>query len=535
MKNLNKYFLLLISLALFISACDDMLEEVPTKQKDIIPTSVEYLDGFFSDLYFNEVKMQPFIAMSDDYVPLATLQERSSWAYSDRDLQLPIAWDMNLMVNSGYDKGPWGDMYSNIYEANTILDYLPEVSGSVEQKIQTRGDAHLWRAFSYFNLVKTYCLPYKWDGSNGTELGLPLKKTTSLEEFIERSTLQETYDFILEDLQEAEALLANTPLEVGTIGRIKQWRGSAPAVYSVYAQVYLAMGNFDMALEYAQKAIDNKGAVDFVDFNVGMEYADNATSITVNIEETQGVVTQEQILLPKTQSPEFNKYDWTEVFYYASTDFGTWFTPSQSLIDTYGTDDTERMYDLRWKYFYVENYSYRDYAYRGGTDWRGTFTPSEKVGAFTPISVIGPSIAEMKLIVAECQARNNNISGAQSTLNELRAKRFDTNAPANIVELTLTDKDNAIMSILAERRREMPFYTRWFDLGRISSNGESQYVPETISRNFFEYDSNTVDGSSPAIYSFSPVNDYLKFAFPLPKGDIDQVAVYGVELEQNKY
>jgi len=92
----------------------------------------------------------------------------------------------------------------------------------------------------------------------------------------------------------------------------------------------------------------------------------------------------------------------------------------------------------------------------------------------------------MYLIKAECMARNGDINGALTAVNVLRAKRI---RPGALVNLTAANQSEAITKILQERRREIPFVQRWFDLRRYNNNSDpnddvivtKQFYPITIS------------------------------------------------------
>ncbi|MCG8583043.1 MAG: RagB/SusD family nutrient uptake outer membrane protein [Bacteroidales bacterium] len=539
MKQLYKIFLPILLAAPIIVGCEDMLEEIPSKQQEIIPTKVEYLDGFLSNNDQQSITLDAQILMSDDYVPLNTFQERDAWHYSGSQAQMPITWSMNAITISDYESGPWRNCYDYMYKANTMLEYLPEVSGTDEQKARTAADAHYWRALNYYYLITNYALPYQPNGSTRSSLGVPIKPDTNLEDFPNRATVGEVYDLILEELTEAETFLKDQALEIAEVGNIMQWRASAPALYALYARVYLTMGDFNSALTYAQKALENNGEARLVNYATEMSYADEMerTEIIYTSETDPG--TEVTIQYPLTSSQMFRRYDWKETYYKRTTSAprGLWLVPSDELIALFGVDEATRELDLRWKYYYIENYSYTESDYRGGMNWwTGTFTPAEEIGAWVGRPDIGPSVAEMYLIKAECQARTGDLSGAEATVNMLRKTRFDPAADASIVDLSFANAENAIKQVLEERRREMPFFFRWNDMARIAGYGEaSTLLPATISREFYEFDLNNVFTDAPKTYTFNPASELQKFAFPIPRKDIDQVAVYGVDMKQNSY
>ena len=71
----------------------------------------------------------------------------------------------------------------------------------------------------------------------------------------------------------------------------------------------------------------------------------------------------------------------------------------------------------------------------------------------------------MMLIAAECEARIGSVENAVDYINRLRDFRIMNNR-----QLSVENKDKALMIVLDERRREMPFtgMTRYIDLKRLN-------------------------------------------------------------------
>ena len=76
---------------------------------------------------------------------------------------------------------------------------------------------------------------------------------------VSRGTLEQTYNQIFADLKASEEHTVQE--SVPSI----PWRVSKCAINSLYARIYLARGEFDKALEYANKALTNAPAL--YDFN----------------------------------------------------------------------------------------------------------------------------------------------------------------------------------------------------------------------------------------------------------------------------
>ena len=101
----------------------------------------------------------------------------------------------------------------------------------------------------------------------------------------------------------------------------------------------------------------------------------------------------------------------------------------------------------------------------------------------------GPSVPEMILTQAEAMARRGNYQQAMSVLNTLRSKRIRKEVD---FELTADSQQEAILLILEERRREMPFTMRWQDIRRLAYN-ETDYDAVALSRTFYEVIRNVIN------------------------------------------
>ena len=77
-----------------------------------------------------------------------------------------------------------------------------------------------------------------------TDLGIPLRLTTDPKEYLFRSTVQQTYDKIISDIQMA------IPLLPSTLDTLHLNRASQPAAYAMLARVYLSMSAYREAREF---------------------------------------------------------------------------------------------------------------------------------------------------------------------------------------------------------------------------------------------------------------------------------------------
>lgn len=168
-------------------ACDDFLDVDPSKSTQKTIRTAEQLDallGSYSRFYseYNHTALA-----CDDFGLTTDIHDYQNGGMSPSNLEY-ILWSDQ---GTGTSRLLWDGEYSKIYYANLVLSYIDEVSGDAETKANLKAEAHFLRAYSMFQLAVAYTLYY--DGSNGSELGLPLKQTISFEEGIARASLADTW------------------------------------------------------------------------------------------------------------------------------------------------------------------------------------------------------------------------------------------------------------------------------------------------------------------------------------------------------
>ncbi|MGQ1910600.1 RagB/SusD family nutrient uptake outer membrane protein [Marinifilum sp. RC60d5] len=495
---------MIASVVLFAS-CDDFLNEPPNKSESVVPSTVEHLEFLLNDYtQFNAEENYDLIFGSDDFGLLTSLYDNNPSVYTMGNAHY-ATWDVEYLPVQE-DRGYYSAEWKKIFSANLVLEYLSEVSGTDEDKLNLKAEAHFIRAYSYFQMVNTYCLPYATE--NMDEMGLPIKASTSFEESAERVTLQETWDYILADLE--EALKLNRDLELSG-ENYRTWRASAPAVNAFAARVYLVMNDYAKAQSYAQAALS--GHDEMMDYNTDMSYS------TIPYSVPDGAGGTLDVLFPMTndaQGAAAIRMEWKELYYFRFLYNGHrnyWASPE--LLSLY-----DQANDLRYKYHMVENYSYD----------RGLTIQYPAYIFFFDKIPSGPTVAEMLLIKSECQARLNQVAEAMTTVNLLRTKRILNTADASAINLSAGSQDEAIAKILEERRRELPFTQRFIDVRRFNNNS---YAADDVvmTRQFYPVGEHVIEVSKGA-QTLTLDKKSRKFARPLPQSDID--VTQGV-LEQNTY
>lgn len=490
-------------LALASVSCNDWLAEKPSKTTSLTVETTDHLEYLLNGFgTFCEEANNTAVYSSDDYGLYTEMYDVNNSTYRVEATEF-ATWDIDNLPNESYD-GFWTGEYEKIFTANMVLEYIPQVSGNEATKANLEAEAHFIRAYSLWELANTYCLPYT--GDNGDELGLVLKQSTSFEESTARATLAETYALIESDLE--AALKINTELTMQN-NKYRIWRASLPAVHAFAARYYLFRGNYEEALRYANLALEKHG--ELIDYNTEMRYSNNKPTFVINpgTEEEETV----EILYPYTYDSSRGdaniEFEWKEFYYFRMLQNNSWwYIPSRELMDLYDKD-----YDLRWKYHYVDNYSYTMGLTSPAYEWPGyVFFGDDCMPS-------GPTVAEMLLIKAECQARQGNFAEAMVTVNQLRAARMDNTAPADRINLSASSQQEAIAQILEERRREMPFSMRWFDIRRLNSNDDPNDDVGALTRTFYPYTSSSILDKE-AVKTYTLEKNSRRYAQPILNSEI---------------
>jgi len=508
-----KFYKYIVSIFLMTSiiSCDSFLDERPSKTTSVVPETLEQLEALLNNYsnFINQASNE-LIFGSDDYGFNTDLYDASTSTYGTTEAVYGM-WDVDI-AETITSRIFWPVEWKKVFTANLILQNLSSVSGDEAKKEQLRAECHFIRAYSYFEMANVFCLPYS-DATKG-ELGLPIKQATSFEENIARATLEETYAYIEADLQEA-LTLTKTFGQVNNLNN--SWRASTAAVNAFAARYYLALNDNVKAQSYAQKALDEYDVLR--NYNTDMYYSTIPSEVTI----FDPAPTQVPIQYPYTHDQQTvveDRFEFGESYYFRQISNAGWkYWPSQELLDLYDQDN-----DLRYKYHVVEGYSYD----RGAVD--PAYNYPGYIFFFKSDIPSGPSVSEMILTKAEAQVRQGAWTEGIQTVNQLRVARMDMTADANVINLSASSQEEALTKVLEERRRELPFSRRWFDIRRYNNN-DTPADDVVITRTFYPFNANTILGlETPQTYTLD--KNSRRYAYPIPTTDI--IASDGV-LEQNTY
>ncbi len=121
----------------------------------------------------------------------------------------PYNWKALSSSTSDYPKHAYFYQYVFINNANLVINNYEKTKGEAKLRNYAAGQAFAFRAFAYFNLVQ--CFGEKYDtakAGNNTQLGVPIRLSSSQDGNLARSTVEEVYTLINKDLDQALTLLS---------------------------------------------------------------------------------------------------------------------------------------------------------------------------------------------------------------------------------------------------------------------------------------------------------------------------------------
>lgn len=252
-----KYIVLcLCALTLCTTSCDDFLDITPdgqVKRDPMLSTAEGIEDALYgvyasmrsSSLYGQELHFSAVEIMSNTMTCKGNtaVEALGRYDYTHSSVQ-----DLFEAV--------WTEMYKNISNVNSILNAPLVSNADVDDYPYNiyKGEALGLRAFMHFDLMRLFAEQIT---VNPDADGVPYATEFSLNT-PEFETLAKNYEHVLNDLSQAERLLANEGDYVNTSSFMtdRQIHFNLHAVRATLARVYLTMGNKESAVEYAKAVID---------------------------------------------------------------------------------------------------------------------------------------------------------------------------------------------------------------------------------------------------------------------------------------
>lgn len=498
---MKKQYLFYLMIILSFTGCEDFLEEQPRDEiaLDQYFAQPEHARDAVNALYrtgamqlYNGGVYSGSRIMFGPYISGFVDND-----YKGQEVHVEIGQNLNYTeINlSSYLNSMWSDMYLGISRANTAIKYIPEVPGlSEEERAQYLAEARFFRALNYYYLVRYFG-------------GVPLITTPyeSLGDLnVERSTAQQVYDLVVEDLNAAIASGGLTDVTVPSNGG----RITESVAQTVLADAYLTMSGAAVGADRYCEAADAAREVINSDLywltehtfndegelieggsaynkikdsrlaeNETIYYYEHAIGISNN--------TYPQYSYPVTLAPELA---------YAITNNA--YKPTDDLLEFYDPEKDLRIQEKQFWHtsttlpdgevleFAIAPHMWEDElaAYATGL--------SDKV---TPIY----TYANVLLIAAEAIARCEGVTPeAVEYLAQVRERAYWKQDPAAIrAALSGLSTEAFVEEVLKERVRELVFeFQIWFDVLRTrkfptpgdGSGGDIEFVDAVGATNYFD-------------------------------------------------
>lgn len=408
--------LLYFSLLLLVSACrKKLLNELPDSTV-VIPSTLDDCYSFLDNE--NIMDRSPALGelSADDYFFTDAYFARRSILEQNTYLW---ARDIYSGTRDIYD---WNTPYQQILHCNIVLQILAQLSPleRPDDYRTAKATALFKRSFAFFNIAQLFAPPFD-STSAASQPGIPLKLTQDIYEPIVRSTLSQTYNQIINDLQLAAALSVNKV--PGTIRN----RPCQASVYAMLSRVFISIGKYPQAQLYSDSCLLLYDSLlnynsDILDGNMPFKVDNRENLYTAKIPSSQY-----QCIQPLIGSAYIDSL----------------------LYHSYAN------IDLRKSVFFNTTQ---------GLPRRRNFYDGTSATLYT-----GLATDEVYLNYAECLARSGNKTTAMKILNKLLACRI---ADTAFIPLQAENAQIALNLILTERRKELVMRgIRWSDIRRLNREG----------------------------------------------------------------
>jgi starch-binding outer membrane protein, SusD/RagB family len=252
MKKVIKHILFVTAIAILASCKKDYLETEPT---DAVSTATVFASTKSAKLAVNGLaKMMTAQYLSSQGFNGEGTIKMYYGNYPGNHFSVNLSGFSNVIngtftenTSTIYDYYPWYYYYKIIGNANAIILHVDAATGPETEKAFIKAQALTYRAYSFLMLTQLY--GNRWDDSHGGSTpGLVLRLDESTGDMA-RSTLQETYNQIYADLDQAIALYKSSGLSRST-----NFEMNANVAYAIYARTALTRKDYAIAESYAVKA-----------------------------------------------------------------------------------------------------------------------------------------------------------------------------------------------------------------------------------------------------------------------------------------
>ncbi|HEY9262408.1 RagB/SusD family nutrient uptake outer membrane protein [Chitinophaga sp.] len=437
--------LILLPLLLWQTGCMKDVNPSDALTTETITSSPEGLRNAVNGAYSLLKDHVPFNGTTDDNnMYLRQYFQLSDFASDDivcgQTTEDPLFYSFSLdhsptQTNTRYF---WYISYKIINDANTVIEAVEKLSNPDASTQQLLGECYFMRAFSHFNLVKLFAMPYTL---NPAAAGVIIRTSTSDPAQKARASVAEVYKQIIADARKGADLM--------TQARGAQY-ASREAAWALLSRAYLYEGVNDSTIYFANKVIDGGR----------FSLTSAATYPALFANAITGSETIFCVAFSK-ESDDYGKFGSiaSMIFSDGNSGWGEEFA-SASLRDTMSANPE----DVRWQYIVPLTDDNGALQQKNGIDIYYISKFSGQDGRPTLSSPIMFRLAELYLNRAEANAKAGNTGAALDDVDMIRSNRGLSNA---LYHQQLPAGKSALDIVLKERRLELAFEGhRSYDLYR---------------------------------------------------------------------
>ena len=438
---------------------------------------------------------------------LPDIQTDLAYAVDGYSNQMGSFWLWQIRSIASESEAVYASLYDVISNCNFFLENIDEVKNNTvddaklsELDVLT-GEIYTVRALAYSELLKLFCKAYD-PVTAKQELGVVIRKYYSKSEEAKRASLYDSYQFVLENLAKAEEILDS---ENDVYGNIYATKAKAEALH---ARVALYMQDWDTAVEYSTRLIENKSfALSSVTQAIG---SSNHFKYLWTDDDGYEIIWR-IYLTPESYGgmlgSSFLGFNTDRMYYYPD------YVPAKWVLNLYESSDLRD--DAYFRYIQTGHPHHLYWPllvkYEGNTSFISGYKLYE-------VSMPKPfRLAEQYLIRAEAYCRMEKYSNASADLTKLREARFISGTGALTV-----NAGNWLDNIAKERVRELYMEGhRLHDIKRWGKDyNEGKGFERTPQTNSLEEGSRIKKSA----------DDYM-FVWPIPRHEVEAPGSHVVQNE----
>lgn len=498
MKNMLKHISSGLLTLLVLVGATSCLEKYPRQaipEDEAMQTfndAEQHLIGIYASLKSSYLFSGHLTVLPDIQTDLVYAAEGNSNTFGD-------FWQWKVRSTSAEIEAVYGALYSVIGNCNFYLDCIDEVrrnttdDDALSDLDAYTGEVHAIRALCYSKLIECFCKAYD-PATASDELGVRLRTKYFEPEPVRRASLFDSYKLVLDDLARAEELLPDEDDE--NVANSAFF--TLAAAQALHARVALYMQDWDTAIEYSSKVIDDW---DFTLASARTQYLSDGTTYFDYMwfyDASPEVIWRIGFTATSYGGALGTVFlNFTRDYTYFYPDY----VPAQWALNAYDSND------LRKAAYFGDASNGIVIGYSNGMQWpllvKYYGNRNLIQNRIFHVSMPKPfRLAEQYLIRAEayCRTAAPNFSAAAKDLTTLRQSRFQAGGAVNLAQ------DNWQTLISEERMREL--YMEGFRLHDLKRwNMGFERTPQSYAQ---------TEGSSLKVEAGDPL-----FVWPIPQHEIE--------------